>query len=118
MFGIAGAWGHCCCWWEWGEGFRSGTSGDGGIRKDIMFLFPGRAPAVQRKHELGAAVSTDLPDYEDVRTQAPHVRRACPDVSRSDLKEVSEFAERGGEILGAEPQLNESVTFRSRKAAG
>jgi putative ABC transport system permease protein len=46
-------------------------------------------------------------DYVDIRTQAPHVRNACPLISRNDLHEVSEFANASGEILGVEPQLNE-----------
>jgi putative ABC transport system permease protein len=43
----------------------------------------------------------------DIRKEAPHVRNACPLISRGDLHEVSEFGVAGGEILGAEPQLNE-----------
>ena len=46
-------------------------------------------------------------DYLEIRNQAPHVRNACPLLSRTDLHEVSEFANAGGEILGVEPQLNE-----------
>jgi putative ABC transport system permease protein len=43
----------------------------------------------------------------DIRQRAPHVRNACPLISRSDLHQVSEFATAGVEILGVEPQLNE-----------
>jgi putative ABC transport system permease protein len=46
-------------------------------------------------------------DYLQIRTQAPHVRNACPLLSRTDLHEVSEFANAETEILGVEPQLNE-----------
>jgi putative ABC transport system permease protein len=46
-------------------------------------------------------------DYIDVRTQAPHVRNACPLISRNDLHAVSEFSNASGEIIGVEPQLNE-----------
>jgi putative ABC transport system permease protein len=45
-------------------------------------------------------------DYTDIK-QAPHVRNACPIISRSDMKEVSEFATGSGEILGTETELNE-----------
>jgi putative ABC transport system permease protein len=45
-------------------------------------------------------------DYLDIR-QLAYVRNACPLISRTDLHEVSEFANGSGEILGTESQLNE-----------
>jgi putative ABC transport system permease protein len=72
-----------------------------------MFIFPGRAPAVKGSMNSARPYLLTYEDYIDIRTQAPHVRNACPMLSRNDLHEVSEFANAGGEILGVEPQLNE-----------
>jgi putative ABC transport system permease protein len=46
-------------------------------------------------------------DYLDIRKEAPHVRNGAPILSRTDIHQVSEFANAGGEIIGGEPQLNQ-----------
>src|ERR1700745_2975834 len=108
MFGIAWGVGSLLLLVGVGEGFRSGNKRElAEFGKDIMFMFPGRAPAVQGSMQSARPYLLTYQDYIDVRTQAPHVRRACPMLSRSDLKQVSEFASAGVEILCVEPQLNE-----------
>ncbi|HEY1678056.1 MAG TPA: ABC transporter permease [Candidatus Sulfotelmatobacter sp.] len=108
MFGIAWGVGSLLLLVGVGEGFRSGNKRElAEFGRDIMFLFPGRAPAV--KGNMGSARSYLLTydDYKDVRTQAGHVRTASPVISRSDIHQVSEFATAGVEIMGVEPQLNQ-----------
>src|SRR3979409_1366025 len=91
-----------------GEGFRSGNKRElAEFGRDIMFLFPGRAPAVTGSMNSARPYLLTYQDYVDIRAQAPHVRTACPLLSRIDLHQVSEFATAGVEILGVEPQLNE-----------
>jgi len=108
MFGIAWGVGSLLLLVGVGEGFRSGNKRElAEFGKDIMFMFPGRAPAVQGSMNSARPYLLTYQDYVDVRTQAPHVRNACPLLSRTDLKQVSEFASAGVEILGVEPQLNE-----------
>ena len=108
MFGIAWGVGSLLLLVGVGEGFRSGNKRElAEFGKDIMFLFPGRAPAVQGNMNSARTYLLTSQDYVDIRTQAPHVRNACPLISRNDLHEVSEFANASGEILGVEPQLNE-----------
>src|ERR1051326_4867971 len=108
MFGIAWGVGSLLLLVGVGEGFRSGNKRElAEFGKDIMFLFPGRAPAVQGNMNSARTYLLTYQDYVDIRTQAPHVRNACPLISRNDLHEVSEFANASGEILGVEPQLNE-----------
>lgn len=108
MFGIAWGVGSLLLLVGVGEGFRSGNKRElAEFGKDIMFLFPGRAPAVQGNMNSARTYLLTYQDYIDIRTQAPHVRKACPLISRNDLHEVSEFANASGEILGVEPQLNE-----------
>jgi putative ABC transport system permease protein len=108
MFGIAWGVGSLLLLVGVGEGFRSGNKrGMAEFGKDIMFLFPGRAPAVKGSMNSARTYLLTYQDYADIRREAPHVRNACPLISRTDLHQVSEFATAGVEILGAEPQLNE-----------
>lgn len=107
MFGIAWGVGSLLLLVGVGEGFRSGNKREmAEFGRDIMFLFPGRAPAVKGNMNSARAYLLTYQDYRDIR-QAAHVRNACPIIARSDLHEVSEFASGSGEILGTEPQLNE-----------
>jgi len=108
MFGIAWGVGSLLLLVGVGEGFRSGNKREmAEFGRNIMFLFPGRAPAVQGSMNSARPYLLTYQDYVDVRTQAPHVGNASPMLSRSDLHQVSEFATAGVEILGVEPQLNE-----------
>jgi putative ABC transport system permease protein len=107
MFGIAWGVGSLLLLVGVGEGFRSGNKRElAEFGKDIMFLFPGRAPTVSGNMSSARSYLLTYQDYLDIR-QAAYVRNACPIISRSDLHEVSEFATGSGEILGTEPQLNE-----------
>jgi putative ABC transport system permease protein len=108
MFGIAWGVGSLLLLVGVGEGFRSGNKRElAEFGKDIMFIFPGRAPAVAGSMNSARSYLLTYQDYEEIRQQASHVRAACPILSRSDLREVSEFANAGSEILGVEPQLSE-----------
>jgi len=107
MFGIAWGVGSLLLLVGVGEGFRSGNKRElAEFGKDIMFIFPGRAPAVKGSMNSARSYLLTYQDYTDIR-QAPHVRNACPLLSRTDMHQVSEFANASGEILGVEPQLNE-----------
>jgi putative ABC transport system permease protein len=108
MFGIAWGVGSLLLLVGVGEGFRSGNKRElAEFGKDIMFIFPGRAPVVHGSMNSARSYLLTYQDYLDIRTQAPHVRNACPLLSRTDMHQVSEFANASGEILGVEPQLNE-----------
>src|ERR1700726_1728983 len=106
MFGIAWGVGSLLLVVGLGEGFRSGNkrelAQDG---KDIMFIFPGRAPLVQRSMNSARNYLLTYQDYVDIRKEAPHVRNASPVLIRSDVRAVSEFASANGEIAGVEPQF-------------
>jgi putative ABC transport system permease protein len=107
MFGIAWGVGSLLLLVGVGEGFRSGNKREmAEFGRDIMFLFPGRAPAVQGSMNSARPYLLTYQDYVDIR-HAPHVGNACPMLSRTNLHQVSEFATAGVEILGVEPQLNE-----------
>jgi len=108
MFGIAWGVGSLLLLVGVGEGFRSGNRREmAEFGKDIMFIFPGRAPAVKGSMNSARSYLLTYDDYVDIRKEAPHVRNACPMLSRNDLHQVSEFANASGEILGVEHQLNQ-----------
>jgi putative ABC transport system permease protein len=107
MFGIAWGVGSLLLLVGVGEGFRSGNKRElAEWGRDIMFLFPGRAPAVKGNMSSARSYLLTYKDYQDIRLSG-YVRNACPVISRGDLHEVSEFAPGSGEIMGTEPQLNE-----------
>jgi putative ABC transport system permease protein len=107
MFGIAWGVGSLLLLVGVGEGFRSGNKRElAEFGKDIMFLFPGRAPVVTGNMTSARSYLLTYQDYLDIR-QAGHVRNASPIISRGDLHEVSEFSNASGEILGTQPNLNE-----------
>jgi len=107
MFGIAWGVGSLLLLVGVGEGFRSGNKRElAEFGKDIMFLFPGRAPAIKGDMNSARSYLLTYQDYRDIRNSGL-VRNASPVISRNDLKEVSEFATGSGEILGADPNLSE-----------
>src|SRR6266498_5832944 len=107
MFGIAWGVGSLLLLVGVGEGFRSGNKREmAEFGKDIMFIFPGRAPAVAGSMNSARLYRLNFHDYQEI-LRAPHVRRACPIISRNDLREVSQYQSASGSILGTEPQLNE-----------
>ncbi|MGH7993962.1 MAG: ABC transporter permease, partial [Limisphaerales bacterium] len=107
MFGIAWGVGSLLLLVGVGEGFRSGNRREmAEFGRDIMFIFPGRAPAVQGSMNSAQTYLLTYNDYLDIK-KASHVRNAAPLISREDLHEVSEFASGSGEIIGTLPQLSE-----------
>jgi putative ABC transport system permease protein len=108
MFGIAWGVGSLLLLVGLGEGFRSGNKREmAQYGKDIMFIFPGRAPAVPGSMNSARNYLLTYQDYLDIRRQSPHVRTASPVLVRQDVRAVSEFASANGEIAGVEPQFSE-----------
>jgi len=107
MFGIAWGVGSLLLLVGLGEGFRSGNKrGISEYGENIMFLFPGRAPAVEGNMSSARVYHLTYADYSDIAHGAPHVGAASPVLVSSDVRAVSEFATANGEITGAEPQYN------------
>jgi len=96
MFGIAWGVGSLLLLVGLGEGFRSGNKRElSQFGKDIMFIFPGRAPVVAGNMSSARNYLLTYQDYLDVRA-APHVRNASPVLARPDIRAVSEFASANG----------------------
>ncbi len=108
MFGIAWGVGSLLLLVGLGEGFRSGNKRElAQYGKDIMFLYPGRAPVVEGNMSSARNYLLTYQDYLDIRHEAPHVRNASPVLIRTDVRAVSEFASANGELAGVEPQFSE-----------
>jgi putative ABC transport system permease protein len=108
MFGIAWGVGSLLLLVGLGEGFRSGNKREmAEYGKDIMFIFPGRAPVVEGRMNSARSYFLTYQDYLDIRREAVHVRNASPVLSRTDVHAVSEFANANGEVVGVEPQFDE-----------
>jgi putative ABC transport system permease protein len=108
MFGIAWGVGSLLLLVGLGEGFRSGNKRElAQYGKDIMFIYPGRAPVVQGSMNSARNYLLTYQDYADIRKESPHVRNASPVLIRTDVRAVSEFASANGEIAGVEPQFSE-----------
>jgi putative ABC transport system permease protein len=107
MFGIAWGVGSLLLLVGLGEGFRSGNEREmAEFGRDIMFIFPGRAPVIEGSIRSARNYLLTYQDYLDVRNTAPYVRNAAP-ILASDVRSVSEFASTNGEIIGVEPQFNQ-----------
>lgn len=107
MFGIAWGVGSLLLLVGLGEGFRTGNKrGLSEFGENIMFIFPGRAPAVEGSMNSARYYRLTYRDYLNARDESPHVRAITPVLSTNDVHAVSEFATASGELTGAEPQYN------------
>jgi putative ABC transport system permease protein len=105
MFGIAWGVGSLLLLVGLGEGFRSGNKrGMNEYGENIIFLFPGRAPAVEGSMNSARFYRLTYQDYADIHREAHHVLAVTPVLTSSDVRAVSEFASANGEITGVEPQ--------------
>jgi putative ABC transport system permease protein len=107
MFGIAWGVGSLLLLVGLGEGFRSGNKRNmSEYGQNIIWLYPGRVPALAGSLYAGRHYRLTYEDYQDVRGKAPDVLAITPVLSRTDVRAVSDFASANGEILGVEPQYN------------
>ena len=104
MFGIAWGVGSLLLLVGLGEGFRSGNRRElNSLGEDIMFVFPGHAPAVAGNMSSARKYNLTYEDFQDIVREAPHVRLAAPVLSRTDLREVSDYNNTNGEVSGVPP---------------
>ena len=92
MFGIAWGVGSLLLLVGLGEGFRSGNRKQfDELGEDVMFIWGGRAPAMDGSfNSLQQYYLTDR-DYRDIATECPDVRAVTPDIRRNDIRAVSDF---------------------------
>src|SRR6516165_11209075 len=107
MFGIAWGVGSLLLLVGLGEGFRSGNRKElNSLGEDIMFMFPGRAPAVAGNMSSSHPYKLTYQDYLDIQKEAPHIRAVAPVLMRQDIREVSEYGNTNGQVVGTPPHFN------------
>jgi putative ABC transport system permease protein len=108
MFGIAWGVASLLLLVGLGEGFRSGQRKNlATVGTDFIWMWGGTVPAVGNQHEGMHPYQLTLGDAAAIRTEAPHVRNSTGILSRSDLKEVSEFSSAGGPVWGVQENFPE-----------
>lgn len=106
MFGIAWGVGSLLLLVGLGEGFRTGNRRQlDQIGENIMFIFPGRTPAIPGNPNSGRIYKLTYEDYRDIARECPDVIAAAPLLSRQDLRAVSEWNSANGQVIGSEPQF-------------
>jgi putative ABC transport system permease protein len=107
MFGIAWGVGSLLVLVGLGEGFRSGQQRNfSKMGNDLVMMWNGTIPAVANQHTGMRPYQLTLADAEAVRT-LPELRAVTVELSRSDLYEVSQFANTSSHVMGVWPNYPE-----------
>ncbi len=112
MFGIAWGVGSLLLLVGLGEGFRSGQARQlSSLGQDIMFVFPGRIPAVAGSLQSGQTYHFTYDDYEAIKEEARTLRAISPVIDRDDIRAVSDYGSTSGQIFGVAPDYNNIRTI-------
>ena len=107
MFGIAWGVGSLLLLVGLGEGFRSGQDKNlAELGQDIMFVFPGRIPAVEGSYQSGQPYFFNYGDYLAIRSEAKLLRAVSPVLEREDIRAVSDYGTTNGQVFGVVPEYN------------
>lgn len=108
MFGIAWGVGSLLLLVGLGEGFRSGNRKQfNELGENVMFVWGGRAPAVNGSFTSMRQYYLSFKDYQDILAECPDVKAAMPIISRADIRAVSDFYQSSGQIMGVLPLYNQ-----------
>ncbi|HYM07587.1 MAG TPA: ABC transporter permease, partial [Terriglobales bacterium] len=111
MFGIAWGVGSLLLLVGLGEGFRSGQVRNlATLGQDIMFIFPGRIPAVAGNLQSGQTYHFTYEDYLAIRNEAHTLRFISPVINREDIRAVSDYGSTNGQVFGVTPEYNQIRT--------
>lgn len=107
MFGIAWGVGSLLLLVGLGEGFRSGQRKNlATLGTDVMFIFPGRIPAVEGSLQSGRYYRMTYADYEAILKDTRHVKAISPNLNRGDIRAVSDYTSASGGVSGVAPVFN------------
>jgi len=107
MFGIAWGVGSLLLLVGLGEGFRSGNRKQfDEIGENVLFIFGGRAPAMNGSFTSLRQYYLTYKDYQDIVAECPNVGVAVPIIARDDIRSVSEFYQSSGRLMGVPPDFN------------
>ena len=108
MFGIAWGVGSLLLLVGLGEGFRSGQEKQlATLGQDIMFIFPGRIPAVEGSLQSGQTYRFTYGDYLALRNEARTLRTVSAVINREDIRAVSEYGSTSGQVFGVASEYNQ-----------
>jgi putative ABC transport system permease protein len=108
MFGIAWGVGSLLLLVGLGEGFRSGNRKQfDEIGENVLFIFGGRAPAVNGSFTSLRQYYLTYKDYTDVVAESPDVGAAVPIIARDDIRAVSDFYQSSGRLMGIPAEFNQ-----------
>jgi putative ABC transport system permease protein len=108
MFGIAWGVGSLLLLVGLGEGFRSGQAKQlANLGQDIMFIFPGRIPAVEGSLQSGQTYHFTYDDYLALRNGARTLKTVSAVINREDIRAVSEYGSTNGQVFGIAPEYNQ-----------
>ncbi|HEX3352906.1 MAG: ABC transporter permease [Terriglobales bacterium] len=108
MFGIAWGVGSLLLLVGLGEGFRSGQVRNlATLGQDIMFIFPGRIPAVAGSLQSGQTYHFTYKDYIAIRNESHSLRALSPVINREDIRAVSDYGSTNGQVFGVAPEYNQ-----------
>ncbi|HZP63645.1 MAG TPA: ABC transporter permease [Terriglobales bacterium] len=112
MFGIAWGVGSLLLLVGLGEGFRSGQARQlANLGQDIMFVFPGRIPAVAGSLQSGQTYHFSYDDYLAIKNEARTLKVVSPVINREDIRAVSEYGSTNGQVFGVAPEYNQIRTI-------
>src|SRR5258706_4139128 len=101
MFGIAWGVGSLLLLVGLGEGFRSGQEKQlANLGQNIMFMFPGRIPAVPGSTQYRQTYYFTYADYSAIRPQSKFVGALSPVLNREDIRAVSDYGSTNGQVFG------------------
>lgn len=104
MFGIVWGVGSLLLLVGLGEGFRSGQQKNmAQMGEAIMFVFPGRIPAVEGSYQSGQTYHFTYDDYLAIKSGSKFLRAVSPVLNRQDIRAVSDFGTTNGEVFGVAP---------------
>lgn len=108
MFGIAWGVGSLLLLVGLGEGFRSGNRKQfEELGENVMFIFGGRAPAVEGSFNSMRQYYLNDRDYADIARECLDLKASAPAIFRGDIRAVSDFFTSSGQITGVTPNFNQ-----------
>lgn len=108
MFGIAWGVGSLLLLVGLGEGFRSGNRKQfDQIGENVMFIWGGRAPALNGSFTSLHWYYLTYRDYKDIDTNCPDVKLAVPVISRNDVRALSDYFQSSGQLMGVQAEINQ-----------
>ena len=108
MFGIAWGVASLLLLVGLGEGFRSGQRRElAELGNDLIMMWGGTIPVLPEQHVGMHPYKLTVKDADAIRAGAPDVRSATAILTRSDLKQVSDFSSAGGQVMGVQENFPE-----------